>query len=199
MSTKIIKVFSGIAAALILSVGLIAVIPTGTVSADTLERGGGPGGAGGRGGNGNGALAGMRGAVPGAALAPLSAVEISALNEAVLEEYGALNLYQSIIDQFGDVYPFSQIVQAEQQHVNVLTRQTEKYGVTVPANPGTNSGMTFTSLDEAFATAIAAEKADAALYDELKPGVTHTDLLRVFDNLKNASLNNHLVSLEAYR
>jgi hypothetical protein len=139
----------------------------------------------------------MRGT--GATLTPLSNAETTALNEAVLEEYGALNLYKSIIAQFGDVYPFTQIAQAEQQHLNVLTRQAVKYEVTVPANPGTNSGMTFASLDEAFAAAIAAEKADAALYDELKLTVDHLDILRVFENLQTASLNNHLVSLEAFR
>ena len=197
MSKNTFISISGIASAAILAIGLIVLIPTGSVSADALERGGGPGGAGGRGGYGNSPA----GVVPGvgqtAALTPLSNSEITALKQALDEEYGALNLYQSIIAQFGNVYPFNQIALAEQQHLNALTRQADKYGVSIPANPGTNTGLNFTSLDEAFAAAIAAEKADAALYDELKPNVTHLDILRVFDNLQSASVNNHLKSLEA--
>ena len=44
---------------------------------------------------------------------------------------------------------------------------------------------------------VAAEIADAALYDELKPMVTHTDILQVFNNLQSASLNIHLPAFQA--
>ena len=70
---------------------------------------------GGRGGNGQ----------PGAGsvLTPLSTAEAAALQEAILEEYGAFNLYQSAMAQVGNVVPFSQIALAEQQHINILVRQ----------------------------------------------------------------------------
>jgi len=42
-----------------------------------------------------------------------------------------------------------------------------------------------------------AEIADAALYDEIMPSTTHADLLRVYANLKAASLNNHLPAFQA--
>jgi hypothetical protein len=191
MSTKILKVFGAIAAVAILALGLLAFTLPGSVSAATLDRRGGPG-AGGGNGQGTGKTA------PGSGIAstPLSAAEKDALNQAILEEYGALNLYQSVIAQFGNVYPFSQIAGAEQQHINALTRQATKYGVTVPANPGLASVPSFAALSDACQAGAAAEIADAALYDELKPVVTHTDILQVFNNLQSASLNSHLPAFQ---
>ncbi len=152
------------------------------------------GGPGGRGGSGRGAGQGSRGT--GQSVTPLTTEEQDALETAILEEYGALNLYQSVIDQLGSVYPFNTIVRAEQQHVDALVRQAEKYGVTVPANPGLTSQPGFASLTEACQVGVNAETADAALYDTLKPVTTHTDLLRVYDNLQSASLNNHLPAFQ---
>jgi hypothetical protein len=192
MSTKIMKVFGALAAVAILALGAFALTQPGAVFAAALERGG-PGG--GRGGYGQSTGATAPGA--GTALSPLSASEKDALNQAILEEYGALNLYNSVIAQLGNVYPFSQIVRAEQQHVNALTRQATKYGVTVPANPGLTDAPTFATLSEACQAGAAAEIADAALYDQLKSVVTHTDILQVFNNLQSASLTSHLPSFQA--
>ena len=186
MTKKILKVFGAIAAVAILALGLVTFAQPGNVFASPLDRGG-PGG---RGGSGQSSGTSARGT--GTALTPLSAVEKDALNQAILEEYGALNLYNSAIAQLGNVYPFSQIVRAEQQHINALTRQATKYGISVPANPGLTTPTTFANLAAACQAGTAAEIADAALYDQLNPAVTHTDILQVFNNLQSASLNSHL-------
>lgn len=164
----------------------------GVVSAAAVDRGG-PGG---RGGFGGGSAGGQAARGGGYALTPLSAEEAAALKDAILEEYGALNLYQSVMDQFGSVYPFNVIARSEQQHANALIRQAEKYGVEVPANPGLAAVTEFATLAEACQAGVNAEIADAELYDALKPVTTHTDLLRVYDNLQSASLNNHLPAFQ---
>ena len=192
MSTKILKVLGAFASVAILALGLMAFTQPGTVSAAALDR---QGGTGGRGGYGQSTATTAPRA--GVALTPLSDAEVDTLNRAILEEYGALNLYQGVIDQFGNVYPFSQIVKAEQQHVNALIRQATKYGVAVPTNPGLATVPTYSSLSEACQAGVAAEIADAALYDELGAVVTHTDILRVFANLQSASLNSHLPAFQA--
>jgi hypothetical protein len=192
MSKKILKVFGAITVIAILALGLMAFVQPGTVSAAALPRQGVPGGSGG-----NGQGTGPANPGSGIALTPLSAGEKDALNRAILEEYGALNLYQSVIAQLGNVYPFSQIAGAEQQHITALTRQATKYGVAIPANPGLSSVTSFTSLSDACQAGAAAEIADAALYDELKPAVNHTDILQVFNNLQSASLNSHLPAFQA--
>ncbi len=130
------------------------------------------------------------------ALAPLSPAEAEALKEAILEEYGAQNLYQSVINQYGAITPFSRIVKSEAQHASALIRQANKYGVAVPAAPAVPA-TTFTSIQAACQAGVAAEKADAALYDELKKVTTHADLLRVYTTLQSASLNNHLPAFQA--
>jgi hypothetical protein len=118
------------------------------------------------------------------------------LQEAIPEEYGALNLYQSVISQLGNVVPFSQIVQAEQQHMLALVRQADKYGVAVPDNPGLTSPVTFDTLAQACQAGVSAEIADARLYDSLKAITTHADLLNTYSNLQSASLNNHLPAFQ---
>lgn len=132
----------------------------------------------------------------GAALTPLSAQEADGLQQAILEEYGALNLYQSMIAQFGNVVPFAQIAASEQQHTNALVRQAEKYGVSIPANPGLAQAPSYATLADACKAGVEAETVDGALYDTLKAFTTHADLLRVYDTLQAASLENHLVAFQ---
>ena len=192
MKTKNQKRNLILAATSILMAGVLLVTLTSTVSAK------GPGGNGNAGGlNGGGIGIGSSTAGTGLALTPLSADEADALTRAILEEYSALNLYQSVINQFGSVYPFSTIAIAEQQHVNALIRQADKYGVAVLANPGIDASISFNTIGEACAAGVDAEIADAALYDDLKTVTTHSDLLRVYDALQNASLNSHLPAFEA--
>jgi hypothetical protein len=127
---------------------------------------------------------------------PLSAEEEAALQEAILEEYGALNTYQAVIDQFGSTIPFSRVVNAEQQHVNVLVRLAERYGVDVPVNPGLTEPLAIDTVAEACAIGVSAEIVDADLYTELMKDVTHQDIWQVFTNLQSASLNQHLPAFE---
>jgi hypothetical protein len=183
------KGFFGLLAVVMIVVTGIAVLsPVSDVAAAGLERWGGPG-------RGTGSTVGTPGT--GLAFVPLSDAEKTALQEAILEEYGALNLYNAVIDQFGSVYPFSTIARAEQTHVNALVKQAVKYGVEVPGNPGLAVAVSFDTLADACSAGVEAEIADAALYDDLKLVTSHTDLLRVYDRLQGASLNQHLPAFEA--
>ena len=172
---------------LIVGTGLVFLQPESNAAAASLERWGGPG-------RGFGSSAGTAGT--GLALTPLSDAEKSALQDAILEEYGALNLYNAVIEQFGPIYPFAMIARAEQSHVDALVRQAIKYSVDIPVNPGLTDAVSFGSAAEACAAGVEAEILDAALYDDLKLVTTHSDLLRVYDRLQSASLNQHLVAFE---
>lgn len=186
-------------------VAVAAFVPTGIVSAASPAGRGGPGGNGqtdtvpSNFGNAGATRFGQANGTPGAGLAltPLTEAEAVALQEAILEEYGAYNLYRAVLTQFGDVYPFNRIVLSEQQHTAALVRQAEKYGVAVPENPGLVNPPVFSSLAEACQAGMDAEIADAALYDELKLVTTHEDLIRVYNRLQSASLNSHLPEFEA--
>lgn len=175
------------AAALVLG-GLMIGTLAGAASAASVDRFGPPAG------RGTGVATGTTWST---SAAPLDAAEVTALNKAIEEEYGALNTYQAALAQFGNIYPFNWIARAEQQHVNVLARLFTRYGLAVPANPGLPSTSTWHTVADACQTGVDAEKVDAALYDTLKPQVDNADILRVFANLQAASLNNHLPAFEA--
>lgn len=190
-------VFAGIT---MIALTAALLLPTHSVAAAAIERRGGPNGQPGNGrgiGNGNGNGNGTGTPLQNPAATPLTAAEAQGLQDAILEEYGALNLYQGVINTLGAELPFTQIVRSEQQHVNALLRQAQIYGVEAPANPGLAQPVSFDSLAEACQAGVQAEIADAALYDTLKAVTTHTSLLQVYDNLQSASLNQHLPAFEA--
>jgi len=188
-------VFALVAISLIVVV-MAACIPAAPVAAAGLANNnqlGGPGGGGRGAGSGSG---GGAGAGSGISSTPLTNGEIDALQKAILEEYKAFNLYQVVLKQYTDAYPFNQIVRSEQQHITALVRQAQKYGVTVPANPGLNPEPKFTDMTAACKAGVTAETEDAALYDTLKTVTTHTDILRVYNNLQSASLKSHLIEFQ---
>jgi hypothetical protein len=129
--------------------------------------------------------------------ASLSDEEAADLQQAILEEYMAMNTYQAVLDTFGSQVPFSRIVRAEQQHTSALIRVAERYGVEVPENTGEVIEATYTTLAEACQMGVDLEIADAALYDELMAKTTNSALIRVYTRLQAASLNNHLPAFEA--
>ena len=128
---------------------------------------------------------------------PLSAAEIDALERAIDEEYLALNTYQAVLTQLGNVTPFTRIAPSEQQHVDALSALFVKYGLPAPGNPGLTPTPVFADLKAACQAGVDTEIADAALYDVLLPAVTdHTDLVQVFTNLRAVSLNSHLPAFD---
>ena len=133
----------------------------------------------------------------GLVVGPLSEAEINGLLRAIQEEQCAQALYQGVLQTFGDVFPFNRIALSEGQHASQLVRLAEKYGVTVPVAIVTSNLPEISTLAEACQAGAEAEYADAALYDEIIPSVIHADLLRVYTNLKAASLNNHLPTFES--
>ena len=140
-----------------------------------------------RGGQGNGRNKGQGGRSD-----PLTATEIKALNLALEDEYHAFVFYASVIDTFGEVEPFVEILGSEQRHINALTNQFAKFGVKVPANTWIGNIQSFDSLELACQAAVDAEIANANLYDQLFSMTDDPNLTRIFTNLRNASLNSHL-------
>ncbi len=128
---------------------------------------------------------------------PLSSAEIQALNRALNDEYHAIAVYQAVIDTFGPVAPFTNILKAEQKHAAAVIRLMQKYGVTVPPNPWLGNAPTFSSVAEACAAGVEAELLNRDLYDQLKAVTTRADLLQVFNALEAASEYNHLPAFQS--
>ncbi|MBN1260801.1 MAG: DUF2202 domain-containing protein [Anaerolineae bacterium] len=169
------SVWAGLAMALVLAAGFPGL---------TLAAGGPPNG------RGNGQSGGT------GVIGTLTAEQEAALVEALEEEYGALALYESVMEDFGEVQPFAAIAASEASHVAALVNLFERYGIAAPAAPAFTP-PTFETLEEACAAGVTAEIVDGALYDQLAPLFDQENVLRVFSNLQSASLNSHLPAFEA--
>ena len=128
---------------------------------------------------------------------PLDGDEIEALYMALDDEYHALAVYQSVIETFGEVEPFVEIAASEQRHIGALINQLDKNGLEIPENSWIGQIPPFESLQQACQTAVQAEIDNAGLYDQLFNMTDDPALIRVFTNLRNASLNSHLPQFEA--
>ncbi|OJV92904.1 MAG: hypothetical protein BGO39_30405 [Chloroflexi bacterium 54-19] len=120
------------------------------------------------------------------------------LTEAILDEYQNRALYQAVIDKFGQVLPFTNIVRSESAHAAALTRLFTNHGLTVPADTFAGQVQAPATLTEAFQLAIQHEKDNVAMYDRFLTTVTEPDVVRVFTQLKNVSNNMHLQAFENY-
>ena len=118
------------------------------------------------------------------------------------DEYKAQSLYKVILDEHGDVRPFSNIINAEQHHSDMLVELLETYGVSVPENPyenGTKASLTAPeTLLEACQIGVVAEIENVALYDEkLLPAVAdYSDITDIMLRLRNASQERHLPAFQ---
>jgi len=133
----------------------------------------------------------------GGGMEPLTESDVQALNLALEDEYRALATYLSVIDAFGNVEPFANIAQAEQRHIDALINQFNKYGVPVPENTWLGNIDPFESVQQACQAGVEAEIANADLYTTLFSMTEKADLVRVFTNLSQASIESHLPEFES--
>lgn len=190
MKNSLLKLFG-----IVLSLGFLSIMIVNPVQAATDARRGGPGGQNqssglvNRQGNGTGLLF--------VETAPLTKAEVEGLQAAIVEEYMAYNTYNEIINEYGQVVPFSRIVNAEQKHAEALLRLADNYSVAIPENVGQTFDISYTNLVEACQVGVQVETMDAADLQKMISETENPNLIRVYTNLMNASLNKHLVAFEA--
>lgn len=118
------------------------------------------------------------------------------LAEALQDEYKAHATYRKVIEKFGQVRPFVNIVEAEARHMAALLGLFEAYGLPVPENRWAGRVSAPDSLEEACRDAVAAEKENLAMYDRLLVGTEEPDVRHVLLNLQAASRDRHLPAFE---
>jgi hypothetical protein len=126
----------------------------------------------------------------------LDAKTEQALLDAIQDEYKARALYQKVIDKFGEVRPFSNIIRAEERHIRELLPLFAKYNVDVPPDEWPDKVPEFATLREACEAGVKAEIDNAKLYDEFFGFVREQDVLMVFKNLRDASQLRHLPAFQ---
>ncbi len=122
----------------------------------------------------------------------LSDAEVSALHEALDDEYKAVATYDRVLADFGAVRPFTNIVEAERRHAGVLAEIFERYGLLLPANTWDERAPRYESIRAACSAGVEGEIENGAMYDRLIAVTTHSDIIEVFENLQRASQENHL-------
>lgn len=112
-------------------------------------------------------------------------------------EYNSAAQYGAVIAKFGQVEPYVSIKAAEERHISALTRQLERFGVTVPPNPYEGKVDAPASLEAAAKAWAVGEVANVEMYDDLLAEVDDAGLERVLTNLRRASEESHLPLFEA--
>lgn len=120
-----------------------------------------------------------------------------ALVEAIQDEYRAELIYLEVVEDLGQVRPFSNILYAEVRHSEALARLFQARGWEVPAPRWNASEIpSFPSLTQACRAGVQAEIENAEIYDEYLASDLPSDVLRVFSSNRAASLNNHLPAFQ---
>lgn len=126
----------------------------------------------------------------------------AALASALQDERHAEAYYSVVLAKFGDVKPFSNIIEAERRHEAMLLDLYKTYGVSVPENGYANGTVKVpeapASLVDACKSGIDAEIANRDLYDkQLLPAVSsYPDITSVMQRLRDASEKNHLAAFQ---
>lgn len=117
-----------------------------------------------------------------------------ALLEALADERRAQAVYRAVLNKFGEVRPFVNIVEAERRHEAMLLPLFEKYALEIPQNEfdAAKTQEVPATLAEACRAAIKGEEENIALYDKFFGFVKEPDIRQVFRYLQSASKDNHL-------
>lgn len=117
---------------------------------------------------------------------------IGALREALDDEYKARATYQGVIDRFGPVRPFVNIIEAEERHANALLRLFERFGIEPPKDRWAGQVPAPSSLADACKAGVEAEIENAAMYARLLAQVSNARVRDVLTRLQQASQQRHL-------
>jgi rubrerythrin len=120
-----------------------------------------------------------------------------ALTEALQDEYKARATYRAILERFGLVRPFVNIVESEERHIRALLPLFARYGVPVPEDDWPARVDVPESLTQACQEGVQAEIENGAMYERLLAMTAdYPDVQQVFRNLQRASQENHLPAFQ---
>lgn len=113
------------------------------------------------------------------------------LTYAIQDEYLARSEYAGIMDEYGSMRPFSNIVLSEENHIEWLTELFGEYEDPLPIDDSENHVVIPGDLKTAFQIGVKAEIDNIAMYEKFLTQELPEDVRDVFDRLKRAS-ENHL-------
>lgn len=104
-----------------------------------------------------------------------------ALVEALQDEYKACATYSLVINKFGPIRPFINIIESEKRHIHALISLFRKYNISIPKDEWSNKVEAPSSLLEACKMGVQGEIENREMYDRLlKLTRAYPDVQRVF-------------------
>lgn len=119
------------------------------------------------------------------------------LTAALDDEYRAQATYLAVIEKFGLVAPFKEIVEAEARHIAALLPMFDKYGIAIPTNRWLGNVDIGFSLLANCEAGVEGEICNYQMYDLFLSRTFAQDVRNVFLSLRNASANHHLPAFQA--
>ncbi len=114
---------------------------------------------------------------------------------AIQDEYLAHGEYAYILDTFGDQNPFTNIIQAEEQHIASLKIAFDANGYVAPEDISGDYLVLPSSVEDALETGVEAEILNIQMYDLFLSKDLPDDVKLVFTSLRDAS-ENHLAAFQ---
>jgi rubrerythrin len=121
---------------------------------------------------------------------------VEVLREALEDEFRARAAYRKVIEAFGPVRPFVNIVEAEDRHAQALLALFAAFGVEPPPDSWPERVGAPASFAEACRAGVQAEIMNEAMYDRLLRRTSHPAVLAVLRRLQRASRERHLPAFQ---
>jgi hypothetical protein len=127
----------------------------------------------------------------------LTTTAVAAMDRAIQDEYHAEQIYEGVLEDFGALLPFANVVRAEARHSESIARVYWNHEMAVPASAWSRDNVPrFQSVPEACAAAVLEEEKNIAMYDELLREELPLDVRTVFSSNRDASLSSHLPAFQ---
>ncbi|MDW7669478.1 MAG: DUF2202 domain-containing protein [Bacillota bacterium] len=117
------------------------------------------------------------------------------LEYAIEDEYMAKAEYEALIEEFGNIRPFTNIIKAEQRHIEMLLPLFEKYELEIPVDDAADRAVLTETLEETFAIGVEAEIKNIDMYKAFLETDLPEDIELTFERLMRAS-ESHLRAFE---
>ena len=113
------------------------------------------------------------------------------LTYAIQDEYLARAEYELIIEEYGSIRPFTNIMAAEERHIEWVTELFDDYGYRLPKDTAHMYVVLPKDLKSSFETGVQAEIDNIAMYESFLQEDLPEDVRDLFERLQQAS-ENHL-------
>lgn len=117
------------------------------------------------------------------------------LTYAIQDEYSAKTEYEYIIVNFEVTKPFTNIIEAEKSHIEMLLPIFDTYAIAIPIDYSTDHIIEVSNITETFVAGVEAEIINIAMYNMFLEYDLPKDIEDVFIALRDASMK-HLDAFE---